>query len=421
MAGLCALSHLPLLATVAALGLTGCTSAGSDPTAQLSPAAPRVTSAAASTPSLAPATSGAPTPSPAPTATPSRSPTCASVVSHLSVSAQVGQLLMVAVSSTHPGSADLETVADVRAGSVILLRSSTLGVAGTRRVVKRVRGAARPPQKVGTMLAVDQEGGLVQRLKGPGFSTVPSAQVQATWSDTRLAKEAATWGAQLAEADIDADLGPVADVVPAPMVKTNQPIGRLHRGYGSSPHTVARKVAAFDRGMDRAEILTAAKHFPGLGRVRGNTDVSAHVVDTSTTRHDTALAGFSTLARAGIDMLMVSSASYAAIDRSHRAVFSTTVISGMVRGDLGFTGVVISDDLSAAALRDVTPGDRVVRFLRAGGDLAIVGNPHEARRMASALTKRAEHDHQFAARVAQSAGRVVAMKTRAGRASCATG
>ena len=64
----------------------------------------------------------------------------------------------------------------------------------------------------------------------------------------------------------------------------NAPIGRLRRGYGSSPRTVAAKAAAFVEGMDRAGVATAVKHFPGLGRVRGNTDFARRVVDGETTR-----------------------------------------------------------------------------------------------------------------------------------------
>ncbi len=173
--------------------------------------------------------------------------------------------------------------------------------------------------------------------------------------------------------------------------------------------------------MDSAGLATAAKHFPGLGRVRNNTDFSARVTDSTTTRRDPGLAGFRALVDAQVDMVMMSSATYTKIDRRHRAVFSTDVISGMVRGDLAFTGVVISDDLSAAALVDVAPGDRAVRFVEAGGDLAIVGNPGEARATANALVRRAQHDQRFAQRVTDSASRVVAMKARRGQATCSTG
>jgi beta-N-acetylhexosaminidase len=334
------------------------------------------------------------------------------------VSEQVGQVMMVAVSSTGLSAADADLVEDVRAGSVLLLGNSNLGVAGTSRVVKRVREAADPPPRIATLLAADQEGGLVQRLKGPGFSSIPSAAVQATWSDRRLTDNAADWGRQLAKAGIDVNLAPVADLVPAKMAAVNQPIGRLHRGYGSAPKTVAAKTAAFHRGMADAGIATAAKHFPGLGRVRGNTDFTTRVVDSETSRHDAGFAGFTALVAARIDMVMVASATYTKIDARNRAVFSTEVISGLLRGDLGFTGVVISDDLSAAALRDVPPGERAIRFLGAGGDLAIVGDPGEARTTAAALHSRARKDGRFARQLAGSASRVVAMKARLGQASC---
>jgi beta-N-acetylhexosaminidase len=89
-----------------------------------------------------------------------------------------------------------------------------------------------------------------------------------------------------------------------------------------------------------------------------------------------------------------------------------------LRGDLRFEGVVISDDLAAVALRDVAAGQRAVRFVAAGGDLAIVGNPGEARAMAAALRDRAEQDADFADLVDASAARVLRMKQRRGLAHC---
>jgi beta-N-acetylhexosaminidase len=133
-------------------------------------------------------------------------------------------------------------------------------------------------------------------------------------------------------------------------------------------------VTAFTEGMNQAGVATAVKHFPGLGRVRGNTDYMTRVVDPTTTRHDAALTGFTAAVNANVDMVMVSSAFYRKIDDEHRAAFSTMIINDMLRKDLGFTGVVISDDLAAVAMRIVPPDERALRFLRAGGDLMIVGD-----------------------------------------------
>lgn len=332
---------------------------------------------------------------------------------------QVGQLLMVAVGSTGLGSSDRDVLTESRTGSVILLGSSTAGAPATRRVVADVRRNTRHPGGIETLLAVDQEGGQVQRLRGPGFAEIPSAEQQAERSDVRLAKDAEGWGDDLAAAGVDANLAPVADVVPADLGTANAPIGALRRGYGSSPRTVAAKASAFVRGMDRAGIATAVKHFPGLGRVRGNTDYARRVVDRETTRYGPEVAAFGTVIESGVDMVMVSSANYERIDPERRAAFSPVVLTDLLRDDLGFAGVAISDDLAAAAMDDVDPAQRALRFLGAGGDLMIIGDAGLVARMARAVRQRMADDEAFAERVRQSATRVLALKSRRGLVKCA--
>jgi beta-N-acetylhexosaminidase len=360
----------------------------------------------------------------APTTEPTPSPTpqlrgCADLVAAMNLDEQVGQLLMVGIDSNGLSSPAAEVLATTRAGSVILLGNSTAGAAATKQVIGDARDAIRRPEGVGTLLAVDQEGGQVQRLQGPGFADIPSAARQANWSDARLTADAARWGRQLKAAGVDANLAPVADVVPADLGERNAPIGRLDRGYGSSPRTVAAKATAFLAGMDRAGLATAAKHFPGLGRVIGNTDYARRVVDNQTTRRDPALAPFAATIEARVDMVMVSSAFYARIDPDRRAAHSPVVIEELLRDDLGFPGVVISDDLAAAAMKDLPPAQRALRFVDAGGDLLIVGDSGLAEPMAEALASRAAENDAFAERVRQSATRVLNLKARRGLASCA--
>lgn len=360
-------------------------------------------------------------PAPTPTVAPTPAETsCADLAAGLSPTEQVGQLLMVAVASSGLGSGDREVLAENRAGSVILLGNSTAGADRTRRVIRTVRDVTPRPAGIRTLLAVDQEGGRVQRLRGPGFVDIPSAEQQAERSGDRLAADAERWGRELAEVGIDANLAPVADVVPDDLRRANAPIGRLRRGYGSSPRTVAAKTIAFVEGMDRAGVATAVKHFPGLGRVRGNTDYSRRVVDSVTTRDDPALTPFAATIRSDVDLVMVSSAFYPRIDPERRAAFSPLVLRDMLRDDLGFTGVVVSDDLAAAAMADVAPAQRALRFLGAGGDLMIIGDPRLVAPMTRAVRQRMADDAEFAAQVRQSAARVLALKARRGLAPCAT-
>jgi beta-N-acetylhexosaminidase len=237
-------------------------------------------------------------------------------------------------------------------------------------------------------------------------------------SDATLTRDARTWGEQLKAAGINANLAPVADLVPEKFEKINQPIGELDRGYGPDVDVVADKVTAFVKGMHEAGVVTSVKHFPGLGMVRGNTDYVTHVVDSTTTRHDPDLKGFSSGVTAGTDMVMVSSAFYSRIDPGERAAFSSKVINTMVRGDLKFKGVVISDDLGAKGLNDTPVAQRALRFLKAGGDLVIVGDPTQAPAMVDAVRAQAAKDPRFAAQVTYKAKLVLAMKARRGLASC---
>ncbi|HET9649498.1 MAG TPA: glycoside hydrolase family 3 N-terminal domain-containing protein [Microlunatus sp.] len=390
--------------TAAGSSAGGSSAGGSTPTGTGTPNAGRSSSAT-------PSGSGTATQSPTPAA-------CATLTGRLPLRDQVGQLFMVGVPTSGLTATTAATLSSTRTGSVILLGNTTAGRAGVRSLVGDVRDATRRPAGVRTLLAADQEGGLVQRLKGPGFADMPSARTQGTWSSSRLRSSAKLWGQQLRAAGIDANLAPVADVVPASMLSVNQPIGVLRRGFSSDPAVVASHSAAFVAGMDAAGVATSVKHFPGLGAVRGNTDLVTRVVDSTTTRHDKDLAGFRSAVEAGVDMVMVSSAYYSKIDPGRRAAYSPTVVTGMIRGDLRFGGVVISDDLAARGTQDLAPGTRALRFLRAGGDLVIVGDPGQVRAMADAVRTAAADDPTTRRVVTEAARRVLAMKAGRGLADC---
>jgi beta-N-acetylhexosaminidase len=243
--------------------------------------------------------------------------------------------------------------------------------------------------------------------------------VQGGWSSSKLTGQAARWGSQLKKAGVNIDLAPVADVVPAEERGQNAPIGALDREYGSTPGPVGKHVAAFIHGMDAAGVMTSVKHFPGLGRVRGNTDFSSGVVDTVTVRGDALLAPFTAGIQAGADMVMISTATYKKIDPDHRAVFSPTVIQGMLRGDLKYGGVVITDDVGAAAqVASVPAGQRATRFVAAGGDIVITAKASLTATMVDALVEKAQQDKAFEAQLKSSVRRVLTLKQRRGLVNC---
>ena len=342
----------------------------------------------------------------------------AAVLSGMTEAQRVGQLLMVSASlSGASAQATRDAITRYHAGSLFYAGRSSAGVAAIRSKTTGWQRLATADATAGVplLVATDQEGGEVQTLSGKGFSTIPSAVTQGGWSRTKLLANAVVWGRQLAAAGVTLDLAPVLDTVPPDRVSSNQPIGRYHREYGTNPSAVSSAGLAVVRGLRTSGVQTTVKHFPGLGRASGNTDTKSNVTDTITTRHDAYVAPFATATRsADAGFVMVSHATYTRIDPNHRAVFSPTILGGMLRGDLGFTGVIISDSMYAVAVRDLSPGERAVRFVEAGGDLVLTGLPEDVPAMASALLAKANADAAFRARVDESCLRILAAKQRAG-------
>jgi beta-N-acetylhexosaminidase len=287
---------------------------------------------------------------------------------------RVGQLFMAALNSADSISARDSLIVNYHVGSVILQGRWT-GAASVRSATSHLKSLVGPSStaNAGLYLAGDQEGGQIQPFRGSGFSTMPSALSQGQESAAWLRSHAAEWGSQLASAGLNLDLAPVADTVPsAAAAANNPPIGQLQREFGYTPSGNATHVTAFIQGMHDAGVATSAKHFPGLGRVDANTDFAADVVDSVTTADDPYLQPFKAGIAAGSEMVMVGTAIYSKIDSGQQAAFSSTIVTGLLRQKLGFSGVVISDSLNAAAVNNISPANRALRFVRAGGDIMLL-------------------------------------------------
>ncbi len=307
---------------------------------------------------------------------------------------------------------------DQRAGGVVLL--------GTWNGASTVSAATRRWQPVGStasggiglLVAADQEGGQVRHLRGAGFTATPSALSQGRAGTAGAT--AATVAAELKAVGVNVDLAPVADTVAASFAPRNAPIGAYQREYGNDPATVSKAVVAAVRGYEDGGISATLKHFPGLGRVTGNTDLTANgTTDTTTTADDAYLEPFRAGIQAGADLVMVSSALYPKLDPADRAAFSRPVITGLLRGTLGYSGVVISDDLGGAgAVAGIPAAERATRFVAAGGDIVLTGLAPTVPTMARALRDKAAAEPPFATQVDAAATRVLELKAKRGLATC---
>lgn len=324
-----------------------------------------------------------------------------------------GQLVMAGVPAAGLGSAS--TAALTRGAGGIIVTDGA-GVP-SRTVIATVTAAQRLAGTTPELLvSTDQEGGQVQELDGAGFSTIPAAVEQGR-DPGPLRSAARRWGAELRTARVNVDLAPVADVVDPALGTANAPVGRFGRQYGTDAGTAGAGVAQFVGGMQAAGVAATLKHFPGLGKVRQNTDFAGGVVDSTTTADDADLQPFRDGIAARAPLVMMSSARYTRIDGADLALFSPTIMNDVLRGKLGFPGVIMTDDVgAAAALADIPVGDRAVRFLAAGGDLVLTVRPADVPPMLQAIGERAERDEAFRARADDAVRRVLVLKQAQGLA-----
>ena len=250
------------------------------------------------------------------------------------------------------------------------------------------------------LLMVDQEGGWARRLTWA--NPVHTAGELGRLGTERARAEAGAAARTLRAAGIDVDLAPVADTLVAG--------GFLgDRSFGTHPARVGRLAAAFVRALQDGRVAGTAKHFPGLGAARLNTD--DHRVSVVATDLDP----FRRAIGAGAKLVMVSSASYPALDSAGTpAVFSRPIVTGLLRGTLGFRGLVVSDALDAPTPAS-TP-HAPARALAAGVELLLYTSGGAAHAAYRQLRSDAQASPLLRARLAQAAARIHALDAWLGRA-----
>ncbi|GID31311.1 glycoside hydrolase family 3 N-terminal domain-containing protein [Paractinoplanes brasiliensis] len=380
-----------------------------------SPQAGPAVASSAPTQSSAPSQSSRPARSSAPPETGGDAGDCVTrTLDGLDLQKRVGQLLMIGVAVNAPSGAG-DTLRRYHVGGAFLRGRSTHTAAKLKSDVARLQRTAALPM----LVAVDQEGGSVQTLKGPDFPRLPSAYRLGEGSRTALRDTTRGSARRLAGIGVNLNLAPVADTVPANVGEANPPIGAFRRQFGSDPARVAADIRTVVPASQDAGVLTTLKHFPGLGRVRVNTDTSRGATDNTATATDPYLGPFEAGIQAGTAAVMISSARYPRLDPDAIAAFSQPIITGLLRDRLGFDGLIISDDLGAArAVTGVPPAQRATRFIGAGGDMVLTIVPADAAPMAGALIAKSESDQSFRSRVDDAARRVLRTKEKAGLLRC---
>ena len=334
---------------------------------------------------------------------------------------ELGQLLLVGFDGTNdadaPGLAPL--VCEARVGGVLLFERNVVDAAQVRALTARVRDHATACGVSAPLIAMDAEGGRVMRLSPhAGYTDTLSARALSEANDLALTElEARRIGRMLREAGITWDLAPVVDVGYNP---ANTVIVGRERSYGANPLLVTAHARAFVRGLHAEGVLTALKHFPGHGGSFG--DSHTGVVDvTGTADRDLELVPYRTLiAERAVDAVMTAHVFNRALDRRYPATLSQSTVTRLLRHELGWNGVVVSDDVRMRAIEQYYGlGEAAVLALDAGVDvLLIVEDRLPDGRSAAAVARAAilaalVDGRLTTGRVMESLARVSALKHRA--------
>jgi beta-N-acetylhexosaminidase len=320
-----------------------------------------------------------------------------SAVDELTLEQQVGQLLVLSFSGTTPPAYVLDLLGWRRAAGVILFGGNIVGPSQLRGLASALRRQGGRP-----IVAVDQEGGRIRRL--PWAAPIRSQPEQLAAGTVR--SDAAAAARALRAVGVTVSLGPVADVPSRPSAAI------VGRAFARDPEEVAAAVRDGVRGWRAGGVAPTAKHFPGLGGATANTDTAVVTIRRSRAALDSVdLAPFRAAVAAGVPLVMVGHARYPALDRSRIASQSQPIIEGVLREELGFRGVVVTDSMEARASL-ATGGIATVseRAIRAGADLLLLTGKGSYRLVYEHLLGVARRSPAFRERVRESAARVLALK-----------
>tara|TARA_R110002096_G_scaffold124149_3_gene268554 strand:- start:3426 stop:4541 length:1116 start_codon:yes stop_codon:yes gene_type:complete len=332
----------------------------------------------------------------------------------MSLEQRIGQMLLLGFigSTVDTDGADQIAghLAAGRIGGVLFLRHNVRTREGVEGLTARFKAIAPD-----AWMAVDQEGGVVQRLsRDLGYGAVPRALLVAQAGDTDAARAVyAAAALEFRAAGFNMNLAPVADLNDP----ENAVIGRHGRAYGDDGATVAAYASAFIDAYREAGAVCAIKHFPGHGHSRG--DSHAGFVDITDTWTDAELDPFRRLIDAGeARLIMGGHLTQRGLDPADVPVtFSAPVIEDLLRGEMGYTGAVMTDDLDMAAIREnYTQREAVLRSIEAGNDIIMLSNsaapdPELPQRIAGWVGEAITEGRLTEARIDQSVARIAALRS----------
>ena len=320
---------------------------------------------------------------------------------------KIGQMIMVGCRDEGLSHDERLVFTEFQFGGVILFRRNC---GASRHMMSLCRelwdiASGQPP-----FIAIDEEGGNVHRLPEP-FSHFPAAAVIGARGDPQLAYRAGrATAAELALVGINLNFAPVLDVNSNPC---NPIIGA--RAFGTDSKSVTTMALAWSGGLRDGGVIPCGKHFPGHGDTDQDSHLDLPVLKKPFQEIQTVeLPPFAAACRAGIEALMTAHVKFTELDANHVATLSEPIVTGLLRHQLGYNGVVFSDDMEMKAISDhCEAGEAAALALRAGVDVLLFCHDLEkAVNAVESLYAEAEREPALRAQIDASDQRIAALKAR---------
>jgi beta-N-acetylhexosaminidase len=288
----------------------------------------------------------------------------------LGLEEKVGQMLVVGFHGHEPPQHILDWLREGRIGGVILFARNIENPEQVAELTRALREAASRP----ILVAIDQEGGVVARLRG-GFTESPGAMALGAADDPGLTEEvSAVLAKEMRALGINWNLAPAIDLTH----DINNPSVGV-RSLGSEPEHVRRHALAQVRGLQGAGVAATAKHFPG----KANTPVDPHVMlpiieGPLEDMWDTDLVPFRAVCGAGVASVMITHVQFKALEPVYPSTLSPAIIQGLLRRDIGYRGLVATDCMEMKAVTDAYgPGESAALAARAGANVVLFSHTRE--------------------------------------------
>lgn len=293
-----------------------------------------------------------------------------SKLEQLSTAEKVGQLVLVGVEGTAPDDTARKFVEEYHVGGFIFYKNNIDNAKQATAFFNQLK-KMNAGNKIPLFLSVDEEGGRVTRMPNE-FKALPTAQIIGASGSTELAAGlGSVIGKELTGFGLNMDFAPVLDVNSNP---DNPVIGS--RSFGNHAEVVSDMGLAMLQAIEQEGVIPVVKHFPGHGDTSVDSHLGLPVVEHDLERlRQLELVPFASAIENGADVVMIAHLLMPELDNEHPASFSKPVITDLLREELGFQGVVISDDMTmGAVVKHYDIGEAAVKYIQAGGNIVLVGH-----------------------------------------------